>query len=395
MASDRDSLAGTGILLSLVASGRARTRADLTALSGLSRNTIVSRLKALLDAGLLYEDDETMRSGGRPTKTLALGVDFGLILVADVGETSMRLAVTDLRPAVLIDEIFDVDLATGPEANLGSIAEKFGALLARLGRRLGEVIGVGLSLPAPVDYAAGRVFGPSVMTGWDDFDIRAWLEERLGVPVLVENDVNLLTLYEWRTFWPDCDHLFFIKFGSGIGSGIISDGRIYRGAQGAAGDIGHIQLANEPRPLCRCGKYGCVEAWAAGWAMVRDLRAHGLSPKGSRDIVRMVRERQCEAIAAVQRAGQVLGEVTADVVSVLNPGVIVIGGTLSTLGASLFDEVNAVVAERVLPLAKRDLRIEPARSDNDAGLLGAALLVKDVRLSPDAVEATIASLGES
>jgi predicted NBD/HSP70 family sugar kinase len=99
-------------------------------------------------------------------------------------------------------------------------------------------------------------------------------------------------------------------------------------------------------------------------------------------------------VAAAQRAGQVLGEVTADVVSVLNPGVIVIGGTLSTLGASLFDEVNAVVAERVLPLAKRDLRIEPARSDSDAGLLGAALLVKEVRLSPGVVEATIASLDE-
>lgn len=393
MASDRESLAGTGILLSLVASGRARTRADLTALSGLSRNTIVSRLKALMDAGLLHEDDETMRSGGRPTKTLALGVDFGLILVADVGETSMRLAVTDLRPAVLIDEIFDVELGTGPEANLSGIAAKLLALLARLGRRLDEVIGVGLSLPAPVDYAAGRVFGPSVMTGWDDFDIRTWLEARLGVPVLVENDVNLLTLHEWRQFWPGCDHLFFIKFGSGIGSGIISDGRIYRGAQGAAGDIGHIQLANEPRPLCRCGKYGCVEAWAAGWAMVRDLRARGLSPRGSRDIIRMAQERQCDAVAAVQRAGQVLGEVTADVVSVLNPGVIVIGGTLSALGASLFDEVNAVVAERVLPLAKRDLRIEPAKSDGDAGLLGAALLVKEVRLSPEAVEATIASLG--
>ncbi|MDR3372217.1 MAG: ROK family protein [Ancalomicrobiaceae bacterium] len=376
--------------MSLVAGGQARSRADLTSLSGLSRNTIVSRLKALLDAGLLREAEETMRSGGRPTRMLAIGSDFGVILAADIGETSVRLAVTDLTPAVIVDEMFDVELAAGPEVVLGAIAERFANLLGRCGRSLGEAIGIGLSLPAPVDYASGRVFGPSIMTNWDDFDIRTWLQDRLGVPVLGENDVNLLTLYEWRTFWQDVGHLFFIKFASGIGSGIISDGRIYRGAQGAAGDIGHIQLASEPKPLCRCGKLGCVEARAAGWALARDLRAQGVSVRGSRDVVRLVHGGHGAALEAARKAGQVLGEVTADVVSVLNPGIIVIGGTLAAMGSPLFEEVDQVVRERVLPLAKRDLRIEPARSGGDAGLLGAALLVKEVRLSAADVEATIA-----
>jgi len=135
-----------------------------------------------------------------------------------------------------------------------------------------------------------------------------------------------------------------------------------------------------------------VEARAAGWALARDLRAQGFSVRGSRDVVRLVRDGQEAAIEAARRAGQVLGEVTADVVSVLNPGVIVIGGTLSALGTPLFDEVDQVVTERVLPLAKRDLRIEPARSGSDAGLLGAALLVKEVKLSAGDVEGTIARL---
>jgi predicted NBD/HSP70 family sugar kinase len=115
----------------------------------------------------------------------------------------------------------------------------------------------------------------SLPLGWDDFDIRGWMRAHFEAPVLVENDVNLMTLSEFRRFWPDADQLLFVKAGAGIGSGIITDGRIYRGAQGAAGDIGHIQFASADAPLCRCGKLGCAEARAAGWGVGRDLRAQG------------------------------------------------------------------------------------------------------------------------
>ena len=246
-------------------------------------------------------------------------------------------------------------------------------------------------MPAPVDYDAARILGPSVMLGWDDFDIRGWMSAHFAAPVLVENDVNLMTLSEFRRFWPDVGQFLFIKAGTGIGSGIITDGRIYRGAQGAAGDIGHIQFSSVDPPLCRCGKLGCVEARAAGWALARDLRTYGFKAQNARDVIDLVRINQPEAIQLVRAAGRVLGEVTADVVSVLNPAVIVIGGTLSEAEEHLLSGVRELVYQRSLPLATRKLQIAAARSDPGVGLLlGAAHLVIESQLAPAAVERTIA-----
>jgi predicted NBD/HSP70 family sugar kinase len=385
-----EDLADAGSLLSLVAAGRARSRAELAEVGGLSRTTVVHRLKALLDAGLLQESDETQATGGRPSRLLAVNAGFGVVLAADVGETSVRIAVTDLTPVILAESMIDVDLGAGPVPVLDAIATQFSLLLGRIGRRPAEVIGAGLSLPAPVDFASGRVFGPSVMAGWDGFDIRGWLERRLDAPVLVENDVNLMTLYEWKTFWPGVGHLFYIKAGTGIGSGIIFDGHIYRGAQGAAGDIGHIQLGGRPQPLCRCGKRGCVEARAAGWALARDLRTKGHAARNARDVVALALLGDADALGRLGEAGRVLGEVTADVVSVLNPGVIVLGGTLSEIDRPLLEGMRSVVEARALPLARRGLRIVKALSGADAGLLGAAALVAGARLDRDSVDATIA-----
>lgn len=357
--------------------------------TGLSRATIAQRLNALLAAGLVDETAQTAPSGGRPSRILRLDRNFGVVLAADIGERHIRLAATDLEPTIVAEVSGDIDIAEGPVAVLTWIAEQFHALLARVGRSVADVLGIGFSLPAPVDYNNGRVVGPSVMTGWDDFDIRGWLATRLNAPVFVENDVNLMTLSEVRRFWPDVSQLLFVKAGNGIGSGIVADGRIYRGAQGAAGDIGHIQLSGRGSPLCRCGKLGCVEARAAGWAIARDLRALGFEAREARDVLALVRANKPEAIRLVREAGRVLGEVAADVVSVLNPSVIVVGGTLSGANDHLLSGVRELVYQRCLPLATRELDIVAARSDANAGLLGAAQLVIEAQMHPEAVERTI------
>lgn len=381
---------GAGPILSLIASGRARSRAELIGRSGYSRATIAQRLGLLFKAGLIEEASETApSSGGRPARILKLDTRLGVVLVADVNETSLRVAVTDLEPVILADMTVAIDLRCGPVTILAGIVEHFTALLSHIGRHAGEVLGIGLSLPAPVDYAAGRVVGPSIMTGWDDFDIRGWLTTRIDVPVLIENDVNLMTLSELRRFWPDVGQLLFIKAGTGIGSGIITDGRLYRGAQGAAGDIGHIQLNGANLPRCRCGKLGCVEAHAAGWALARDLRAEGFEAQNARDVVALAKANHPQAIEQVRQAGRVLGEVAADLVSVLNPSVIVVGGTLAEIEEPLFSGIRELVYQRSLPLATRELRIVRARSGPEAGLLGAARLVVDDRMHPDHVERTI------
>jgi predicted NBD/HSP70 family sugar kinase len=381
---------GLGHLLSLIASGRAQSRAALAEAADLSRATVAQRLAALFAMGLIEEAEDTMPSGGRPARVLRLDRDFGVVLTADIGESHVRVAATDLEPRLLADVTGILDVGRGPVAILGWIAEQFRVLLDRLGRPDRDVIGVGIGLPAPVDYGAGRVVGPSIMTGWDDFDIRGWLGARFDAPVFAENDVNLMTLSEYRRFWPEVGQLLFVKAGTGIGSGIITDGKLYRGAQGAAGDIGHIQLSSLRGPLCRCGKSGCVEARAAGWAIGRDLRAQGFAAENARDVLALVRGNTPEAIRLVREAGRVLGEVTAHVVSVLNPGVIVVGGTLARVGEHLLAGIRELVYQRSLPLAHRELRIVGARSDDRAGLLGAAQLVIEARMQPSAIEETIA-----
>jgi predicted NBD/HSP70 family sugar kinase len=378
--------AGTGELLALIMSGKGTSRAALVEASQLSRATVAQRLSALFEAGLVAESDETMPSGGRPARVLRLNTDFGVVIAADIGERQVRVGITDMKPAVVAERLADFDLRRGPAATLGFISEQAEALLKQLKRHRTSVLGIGVSLPAPVDFAAGKVVGPSIMTGWDGFDICGWLKARLGVPAVADNDVNLLALHEHRSRWRDADHFFYVKAGTGIGSGIFAGGTVYRGASGAAGDIGHIQLGVDDGPLCRCGKLGCVEARAAGWAIARDLRVQGIEAKDASDVVALAEQNRPEAIKLLRQSGRVIGEVISDVVSILNPSVIVVGGTLSRTKEHLLSGIRELVYQRCLPLATRQLEIALAHVDPRNGLLGAAQLAIDSRLAPDLVD---------
>jgi predicted NBD/HSP70 family sugar kinase len=270
---------------------------------------------------------------------------------------------------------------------------QFEALLAAAGKTTSDVLGIGIGLPAPVDYANGRVVGPSVMVGWDNFEIRQHLEEKFGVPVYAENDVNLLALSDHRLRRPTVSEMVFVKVGTGIGSGIITEGRLYRGAQGAAGDIGHIQFAREPAPLCRCGKIGCVEARAAGWAIARELRKEGIDAHNARDVTKLVGLGQPMAIHLVRESGRILGEVMTNLVSILNPEMIVIGGTLAILDDHLLAGMRELVYKRSLPLATRDLELVISPPDPDAGIVGAAILVVEEQMKSQNVEGVITRHG--
>ncbi|MEP0323987.1 ROK family protein, partial [Bauldia litoralis] len=277
-----------------------------------------------------------------------------------------------------------------PVETLGFIADQPEALLRRTQRSWSEVLGIGLSLPAPVDFAAGRVVGPSIMTGWDDFDIRGWLTARLGIEAVADNDVNLLALHQHRRNWRRVENFFFVKAGTGIGSGIFAGGSIYRGADGASGDIGHIQLASSEGPLCRCGKLGCVEARAAGWAIARDLRAQGIEAEDAKDVVALTELNRPEAVTLVRQSGRIIGEAISDTVSILNPSVIVVGGTLARTRDHLLSGIKELVYQRCLPLATRKLQIALARPDVHDGLYGAALLTIESRLAPEVVDRMLA-----
>jgi predicted NBD/HSP70 family sugar kinase len=248
------------------------------------------------------------------------------------------------------------------------------------------VIGIGLSLPAPIDAKAGRVMGPSILRGWDGFDLIAWLDAELGIPAIIENDVNVMTVFEASRLSAPTDHFLFVKMGTGIGSGFIADGRLYHGATGASGDIGHIQLVRDSAPLCRCGKIGCLEAHAAGWAIARDLRAMGIAANDAHDVVELVRNHIPQAIGLVREAGRTLGEVIADAISILNPRVLRIGGTLVGAHEYLLAGVRELVYQRCLPLATNDLLIEASQPDEECCVIGVSQILVDRIFNHDGLE---------
>ena len=196
----------------------------------MSRVTVTQRLNVLLGVGLVEETLRTLPSGGRPTRVLGIRGSAGYMLVADIGETHIHLAAMSLAPDLLAQNTIAFSIAEGPAATLQRITEEFDKLAAKL--RQGFLVAVSLSMPTPVDFKRGRVVGPSVLYGWDDFDIVSWLGRHYKAPIYVENDVNLMTIYEHRRNFPRVDDMIFIKAGTGIGSGIIAGGKIFRGAQG-------------------------------------------------------------------------------------------------------------------------------------------------------------------
>jgi predicted NBD/HSP70 family sugar kinase len=380
-------------VLELIRVGAAASRSDLVRLTGLSRSTASQRVEALVALGLVREAGETKSTGGRPPSRVAFNAGGGVVLAADFGATQVKLAVSDRAGSILIEEASDLDIATGPDVCLAFVLGRFLALLDRVGRPLAEVEGVGVGLPGPVEFAAGRVVSPPIMPGWDGVPVPPYFEERFpGVPVLVDNDVNVMAMGEYWSRWRSTvDDLLFVKIGTGIGCGIVVDGAIHRGAQGAAGDIGHIQIPDAGDALCRCGNTGCVEAVASGAALAAALRDAGVEAANTRDVVALARAGNPIAVPLVRHAGRLLGEVLAGAVNFFNPSVIVLGGDLAEAHEQLFAGVREVVYRRSTALATRHVQLARSRLGVHAGVVGCAVTVLEHMFSPGAIDARLAS----
>jgi predicted NBD/HSP70 family sugar kinase len=378
-----------GDLLSLIREGAAVTRADLARHTGLARSTVAQRVDALLASGLLIEAGGSASTGGRPPTVLAFNHEAGVVLVADLGATHARMAITDLAGTPLAEAAEDLDIALGPTEVLKRVSARFQKLLGRTRHSAADVRGIGIGVPGPVEFATGQPVNPPIMPGWDGFDIPAWFADRYAAPVLVDNDVNIMARGEHWVHWRATPHLLLVKVGTGIGCGIVADGQIHRGARGAAGDIGHIRATSNDDVICRCGNIGCLEAIAGGQALADRLAAAGADAANSRDVVRLVRNGDATATRMVRDAGRTLGEVLAGTVNFFNPAVIVIGGDIADAHAQLLAGVREGILSRSLPLATRDLRIVPSRLGDRAGITGAAITAIEHVLSPEAVDRTL------
>jgi predicted NBD/HSP70 family sugar kinase len=381
-----------GVLFQLVRGGEAASRAELARTTGLARSTVSQRVDSLLGLGLLAERGGGPSTGGRPPTRLEFDAGSGVILCADLGATHCRLAVSDLGAEILVELPAELDIAGGPETVLAWVQDRFGELLAEAGRTADQVRGIGVGLPGPVELTAGRAVSPPIMPGWDGVAVPAHFAARFpGAPVLVDNDVNVMALGEyWASWRHTVDDLLFVKVATGIGCGIVSGGALHRGADGTAGDIGHVQVPDAGDALCHCGNRGCVEAVASGGAVARRLVDVGVDAHNSRDVVGLVRAGNPQAVELVRQAGRLVGEVLAGAVNFFNPAVIVVGGDMAHAHEQLIAGIREVVYRRSTALATRHLEVARSRLDDRAGVIGCAVTVLEQILSPAAIDDALA-----
>ena len=377
-----------GNLLWLIRSGQARTRAEVQTITGLSRSTVAARLDALIGAGYLRGSTRDSSTGGRPAALLEFDASVKVVLAADLGATHARLAAMDVSGDVLATCSAALRIADGPNPVLDWVASQFQAMLAGIGREPADVCGIGVGVPGPVEFDVGRVRKPPIMPGWDDYPIIEHLQHLSpDGPVLVDNDANLMALGEQVVCFPDCPAFVLVKVATGIGAGVVTNGAVYRGIEGGAGDIGHIRLHGYDNLRCMCGAYGCLAAVASGAALAHRLKDAGVAAESSRDMVRLIAAGDPDACRLAREAGQQVGEVLATVVCLLNPGVLVIAGDLAE--THFVTGVREVLYRRALPRATQHLQVAIGQLGERAAILGAhAMVVEDV-FSPAAVDARL------
>ncbi len=365
------------------------SRAELGEAVQLSRSKLAVELDRLTEIGLVESGGLAASRGGRRSSIvrLAEGLRF---LGIDIGATSVDVAVTDARMTVLEQIAEPIDVRHGPDAVLAVVLEMVGKL--RSGGQAVDLHGAGVGVPGPVSFRDGVPVAPPIMPGWNQFPVRSVLSQHLGCPVVVDNDVNIMALGEMHAgLARTVDDLLFVKVGTGVGCGIVVDGQVYRGANGSAGDIGHIRVDDEG-PVCSCGNVGCLEAHFSGAALARDATdaagagrsdwlADRLASVGvltGADVAAAVAAGDQVWVELVRDGGQRLGLLLAGLVSFFNPGMVVLGGGVAAgLGHPLLAELRSVVYRRSLPLATGNLPIVLSDLGSQAGVIGAARMVSD------------------
>ena len=394
------STGGQGDLLAVLNHARSvpsTSRAEFGRRLDLGRSVVTQRVATLTSLGLLAEEPPSSSAGGRAPRKLRFRGEAGFLLVGELGASSLSVGLCDLAGTVLVSEVHPADVARGPEAVLDQVQDAWTRLLQRHGVDADQVWAAGLGVPGPVEFATGRPIAPPIMPGWDDYPVRERISAAFNIPVWVDNEVNLRALGEARGgLGRGVDDMIFVKIGTEIGAGIISQGVLHRGAQGAAGDIGHIAVVDDPSIICRCGNTGCLEAVAGGEAIGRAGLARAADPRStalaalaassgaltSKDVAVAASEGDPIALDLLVQAGRIIGETLAMLVNFYNPGLLVMGGAMVHDSDLVLSSVRETIYRRSLPLATRSLVIGRSELGKGGTLRGATAMIIEELLRP-------------
>lgn len=374
-------------IIGFVRGKRSVTRPEIIEATGLSRSLATKYTDIACDLNLLKNGEIGQSTGGRAPRLLDFNESAGSILVAELGATGFHVAESNLVGDLVEVSYIPADVSKGPDYVLDLVEKEFGKLITNL--KIKNLWGIGIGVPGPVEFATGIPISPPIMPGWDRYPIRERFSQKFSAPVWIDNDVNLMALGEHALRKDSLtNELIFIKIGSGIGAGILTHARLHRGAQGCAGDIGHISIGADD-VTCRCGNSGCIEAVAGGLALARDAEIAAKSGDSpylnkvlksknkvtSQDVIAGSDSGDRWCVEKIAKIGKDIGAVLATLVNFHNPSLIVIGGSVSAAGDKLLASIRESVLNRSLPLATRDLQIRLSEYQNQAGLSGAAEMV--------------------
>lgn len=350
------------------------TQVELAGVTGLSAATISNIVKELTAAGVL-STSPTSRSGRR-AQEVTLARNLGLVAGVHFGERSLRVAIADVTLRVVAEQRMPLPPEHRADSSLDRAALLVQEMVDAVGADPGEVLALGVGVPAPVDVRTGEVSAPGVMRGWDEVDIRQVLARRLEVPVQVDNDANLGALAEARLgAGRDVPGLAYLRVAHGVGLGLVVDGRVLHGRSGAAGEIGHLAVEPGGAP-CRCGRSGCLETVVAAPALLARLSpVHGHLTL--RDVVAHALEGDREIRGVLADTGRRLGLALAAACTVVDPELVVVGGELARAGDVVLGPLREALHANVLPSTAGPVAVVPAQLGDQAEVRGALVLALD------------------
>ncbi|MCW3063442.1 MAG: hypothetical protein JWN32_614 [Solirubrobacterales bacterium] len=354
------------------------SRADIARVTGLARSTISNLVSELQRDGLVVErgDERDVAGprGGRPPVLLTLDPTAGAVLGLQFDHPVIRVAVADLDHRILAEAERELNVDRDAAACLEVAVELVDDVIARAGVDRERLLGAGVGLAGPIDTETGRVGSSTIMPGWVGIDVVAELERRLGLPVHVDNDANLGALAELVLgAGRGASEMAYLMLAEGIGAGLVLGGRLYRGAGGTAGEIGHV-LVDDQGPICRCGNRGCLETYAASGALLELLRpSHGRLTLARMVALAVEGDPACSRVIA--DAARTVGVVAAALCNQFNPERIVVGGKLADAGELLLGPLRESVRRYAIPAAADRVEVVTAALGERAELLGALVLV--------------------
>jgi predicted NBD/HSP70 family sugar kinase len=353
------------------------SRPDLTRRTGLARATVGSVIADLKAAGIVIEDGARPRAmlprTGRPPRTIGLLPSAAYAVGVDIGHDHVRCMLCDLSGEPITDRSVELAVDREPDRALALATELVGEAIA--GKPPDVILGLGVGIASPIDPRTGVLRAEAIMPGWVGLPINDVLADRTGLTVRTINDANAGVLGECRYgAATDCSDVIYIRLSSGIGAGVVCDGRTLLGSAGLAGEIGHVPV-HDGGAICRCGNRGCLETVASPTAIAAMLAPSIGRTVSVDELLELVDRDHRGAIRAVQDAGDAVGRALAVTATLLNPQLIVVGGELAAAGETLFTPMRRAIERYAMSPHAANLQIVAGALGDSACVRGAAALV--------------------